>query len=250
MLFKGGNSKYLIVFGVVLFLAIGVIAEENGVDIAKSIGKSLSNETQKYIKDFVSGENVAEEDIHSIKEIDLQNPPEEVKLGKEIDDTNVAIYEVNYTKEEENKKLFVVTYSSEKFKVPLELKPANAVEYLSFGETLETSGSVYLKTNTGVRSSAEKGYVMMDAGSITGISTNIEAVSGEGRINVIVYVNGEDVSLRNLIYVDSTGIKNDYDKQSKDIIKFQPGDVISVYVETQGGVTWKDAINLVKIELD
>ncbi|MFA4953461.1 MAG: hypothetical protein WC584_04525 [Candidatus Pacearchaeota archaeon] len=242
---KRGGWRYLIVLGVVLFLAVGVIAEENGIDISKSIGKSLSNETQEYIKDFV-----AEENINSIEQVDLQNPPEEVKLGKEIDDTNVAIYEVNYTKQNESKKLFVVTYSSEKFKVPLELKPANAVEYLSFGETLETSGSVYLKTNTGVRSSAEKGYVMMDEGSITGISTNIEAVSGEGRINMIVYVNGEDVGLRNLVYVDSAGIKKDYDKQSQDVIKFQPGDVISVYVETQGGVAWKDAINLVKIELD
>ena len=61
---------------------------------------------------------------------------------------------------------------------------------------------------------------------------------------------GEDVGLRNLIYVDSAGVKKDYDKQSKDVIKFRPGDVISVYVETQGGVSWKDAINLVKIEIE
>ncbi len=245
-MYKRGQGKYILVFVIGLALALGVVAESSGINSGIS---KISNETQKFIKDFVEEQEISEENINSIEQIDLQNPPEEVKLGNEIDDTNVAIYEVNYTKENESKKLFVVTYSSEEFKVPFELKPANAVEYLSFGEVMETSGSVYLKTNTGVRTSAEKGYVMMDEGSITGISTNIEAVSGEGRINVIVYVNGEDVGLRNLIYVDSAGVKKDYDKQSKDVIKFQPGDVISVYVETQGGVVWKDAINLVKIEL-
>jgi len=244
---KKGQSKYWLFGIIILFLVVGVMAAE-GEGISKKIS-SLSNETESFIKSFAE-KDISAGEINSIEQIDLQNPPEEVKLGDKIADTNIAIYEVNYTQENENKNLFVVTYSSEKFEVPLELKPANAIEYLSFGETLETSGSVYLKTNTGVRSSAEKGYVMMDAGSVTGISTNIEAVSGEGRINVIVYVNGEDVGLRNLIYVDSAGIKKDYDKQSKDVIKFQPGDVISVYVETQGGVSWKDAINLVKIELD
>lgn len=244
---KRGNWKYLLIFVLVLFLVIGVMAAQSE-EISKKIS-NLSNETEKFLKDFI-GKNISSDEINSIEQIDLQNPPEEVKLGDKIADTNIAIYEVNYTKENENKNLFVVTYASGKFKVPLELKPANAVEYLSFGESLETSGSVYLKTNTGVRSSADKGYVMMDSGSITGISTNIEAVSGEGRINIIVYLNGEDVGLRNLIYVDGAGIKKDYDKQSKDVIKFQPGDVISVYVETQGGVSWKDAINLVKIEMD
>ena len=242
-----GSWKYLLVSVVALSLIVGVMAAQ-GEEISKKIS-SLSNETESFIKGFIE-KDISVEEINSIEQIDLQNPPEEVKLGDEIADTNIAIYEVNYTKENESKNLFVVTYSAEEFAVPLELKPATAIEYLSFGEVMETSGSVYLKTNTGVRSSAEKGYVMMDEGSITGISTNIEAVSGEGRINVIVYVNGEDVGLRNLIYVDSAGVKKDYDKQSKDIIKFQPGDIISVYVETQGGVSWKDAINLVKIELN
>ena len=209
---KKGQSKYWLFGIIILFLVVGVMAAE-GEGISKKIS-SLSNETESFIKSFAE-KDISAGEINSIEQIDLQNPPEEVKLGDKIADTNIAIYEVNYTQENENKNLFVVTYSSEKFEVPLELKPANAIEYLSFGETLETSGSVYLKTNTGVRSSAEKGYVMMDAGSVTGISTNIEAVSGEGRINVIVYVNGEDVGLRNLIYVDSAGIKKDYDKQSR-----------------------------------
>lgn len=244
---KRGSWKYLLVFFVAVFLIVGVTAEKENVSRKIS---SLSNDTQKYIKNFVDKEKISEDKINSIEQVDLQNPPEEVKLGDKIEDTNVAIYQVNYTKENESKNLFVVTYSSEEFKVPLELKPATAMEYLSFGETAETSSSIYLKTNTGVRSSADKGYVMMDEGSITGISTNIEAVSGEGRINIIVYINGEDVGLRNLIYVDAVGIKKDYDKQSKGVIKFLPGDVISVYAETQGGIVWKDAINLVKIELD
>ena len=257
----------MIILALALVLVVGVIAQTNetaGNENANSLNEKtaeavaeniisnndLSNDTQKFIKDFVKKENINEEQIGFIGKIDLNNPPEEVKLGDKIADTNIAIYEVNYTKENENKKIFVVAYSSGEFKVPLELRPATAIEYLSFGETMETSGSLYLKTNTGVRSSEEKGYVMMDSGSITGISTNIEAVSGTGRINIIVYINGKDVGLRNQIYVDSAGVMKDYDKQSKDIVLFQPGDIISVYVETQGDVAWKDAINLVKIELE
>jgi len=268
---RGKSAKFrtrlVIVFFVALTLIVGVVAQissedsEDIEDVRASLvadkiveNEGLSDSTQKFIKDLVKKEKVREEDIEKIEKIDLENPPEKVKLGDSIEGTNVAIYSVNYTKDKElggeNRELFVVTYSSEEFKVPLELKPSSAIEYLSFGEALETTGSNYLKTNTGVRSSAEKGYVMMDYGSITGISTSIEALSGEGRIDVIVYVNGEEIGLRNLIYVEDTGVLKDYDKQSRDVIKFQPGDVISVYVETQGGVAWKDAINLVKVELE
>ena len=218
--------------------------EEKEIDIKDMIKKD-------YIKKFVEEEEILEEDINSIQQIDLANPPDDVKLGKEIEDTNIAIYQVDYNKENESKKLFVVTYSAEEFKVPLELKPATAIEYLNFGESEIVDGSEYLKSATGVQTSKDNGYVMMDYGSITGLSTSLEVIQTSGGVvEIIVYVNGEDAGLRNAIYSPEIGINKDYDKQSKDVVKFQPGDVISVYVKVSGEIKWKDAINLVKIQLD
>ena len=122
---------------------------------------------------------------------------------------------------------------------------------MNFGETEIVDGSGYLKTATGVQTSKDNGYVMMDYGSITGLSTSLEVIQTSGGVvEIIVYVNGEDVGLRNTIYSPEIGINKDYDKQSKDVVKFQPGDVISVYVKVSGEIKWKDAINLVKIQLD
>ena len=204
-----------------------------------------------FIKDFVEKEDISEKDIKSIEQIDLANPPEEVKLGKEIEDTNVAIFQVDYEKQNESKKLFVVTYSGEEFKVPLKLVPATAIEYLNFGEAETTKGSAYLKTATNVKTSEKNGYVMMDYGSITGLSTSLEVLeSSGGVIEIIVYINGEDVGLRNTIYSPELGTNKDYDKESKDVIKFEPGDIISVYVKVNGKMVWTNVINLVKIQIE
>ena len=204
-----------------------------------------------FIKDFVEKEDISEKDIKSIEQIDLANPPEEVKLGKEIEDTNVAIFQVDYEKQNESKKLFVVTYSGEEFKVPLKLKPATAIEYLNFGEAERVDGSAYLKTATNVKTSEKNGYVMMDYGSITGLSTSLEVLeSSGGVIEIIVYINGEDVGLRNTIYSPELGTNKDYDKESKDVIKFEPGDIISVYVKVNGKMVWTNVINLVKIQIE
>lgn len=206
---------------------------------------------QDFVKDFIEKEDISESDIASITPVDLANPPEEVKLGKEIEDTNVAIFQVDYEKQNESKRLFVVTYSGEEFKVPLKLVPATAIEYLNFGEAEKIEGSAYLKTATNVKTSEKNGYVMMDYGSITGLSTSLEVFeSSGGVIEVMVYVNGEDVGLRNTIYSPELGINKDYDKESKDVIKFKPGDVVSVYVKVNGKITWTNVINLVKIQIE
>ena len=275
---EGKLNRIFIVVFIALALVVGVVAQnvsndgdsttnptpppgENSISESGSdtgnINENINEKIKKdYIKKFVEEEGIVEEDINSIEQVDLQNPPEEVKLGEEIDDTNVAIFEVKYDKQDEqnlteNKKVFVITYSGEEFKVPLELVPATAIEYLNFGETQETSESIYLNTAAGVRSSAEQGYVMMDYGSITGISTSMEFLKdSDGIVEVIVYINGEDAGLKNVIYSPSAGVQKDYDKESKGIINFQPGDVISVYVSVNGDVTWKNAINLVKIQLE
>lgn len=247
---KKGSWKYILVFGIVLFLIIGVIAQETSVIQTVS---DLSNETQQYIKDFVAKENIKEDQINSITQVDLNNPPKEIKIDKIDEKTNVGVYEVNYTDEaDKQKKMFMVTYASLTAVAPPEISSGTSVTYLNFGETDLTRGSQYLKTATGVRSSEEKGYVMMDSGSITGLSINVEVVSfsSEGKIDVVVLKNGKEVGIRNSIDVSSVGVKKDYDIQSKDMIKFEAGDVVSVYLQSDGNIQWRNAINLVKLEVE
>ena len=42
-------------------------------------------------------------------------------------------------------------------------------------------------------------------------------------------------------------MKKDYDVQSKEIVSFQAGDVISVVVKKTGEISWRDVINIVEI---
>ncbi len=43
------------------------------------------------------------------------------------------------------------------------------------------------------------------------------------------------------------GIKKDYDVQSKNIVSFEPGDVISAYANIEGDIAFRDAIILIEI---
>jgi len=104
-----------------------------------------------------------------------------------------------------------------------------------------------MESATGVVGSLEKGYVMMRKGSITGISTNLEAVEGEGSVEIIIYKNGKRVNFGNEFVVSNSEIKKDYDTQSKGIIEFEPGDVLSLYVKISGTPVVKDLNTLLEI---
>ena len=90
---------------------------------------------------------------------------------------------------------------------------------------------------------------MLRKGSITGISTNLETVKGEGEIQIIIYKNGKEIGFRNSIDVFSNGIKKDYDIQSREIVTFNGGDIISVQVNSRNNanITWKAVITIVEI---
>jgi hypothetical protein len=162
---------------------------------------------------------------------------------KNIDTTNLAVYQVDYGGD---KPVFVITASGETIKA----SPPKTFAYkmfLNFGASGEVSTPSFLTTANGVEGSLEKGYVMVRDGSITGLSTNLEVLSGEGSVEVMVYVNGQPIGFRNTIYADSTGVKKDYDTQSFGVVNFQKGDVISAYVKTDGNIAIKDVINLIEI---
>ena len=64
---------------------------------------------------------------------------------------------------------------------------------LDFGINGEVDTPTFLNTPNGVEGSLEKGYVMIRDGSITGLSTNLEVLSGEGSVEIMVYVNGQPI---------------------------------------------------------
>jgi len=208
-----------VAFVLIFIMASGVFAE--------SIG--LSGDVQEIVNNIIEKQGISKENIQSVEQVSFDNLPSQVDYGGD-------------------KPVFVITASNEAF------EPAPAVlmykMLLNFGLTGEISESTFLDTATGVEGSNEKGYVMMREGSITGLSTNLEILSGEGSVEVILYINGEPASFSNTISGASTGVKKDYDTQSVGIVEFEKGDVISTKVNIEGNVILKDVINLVEISTE
>lgn len=223
-----------IAFVLIFIMASGVFAE--------SIG--LSGDVQDIVNNIAEKQGINKENIKSVEEVSFNKLPSQVDL-QNIDTTNLVVYQVDYGGE---KPVFVITASDEFF------EPVPAVSMykmlLNFGLTGEVSESAFLHTATGVEGSSEKGYVMMREGSITGLSTNLEILSGEGSVELILYINGEPASFSNTISGASTGVKKDYDIQSVGVVNFEKGDVISTKINVEGNVILKDVINLVEISIE
>jgi len=226
---------------VFIIFVFGIVLTASGV-FAETIG--LSNDAKEIIEDIVLKKGLAEETITSIEPVDYSDLPEAIEI-ENIDDTNLAIYEVDIG---EDRPIYVVTASNEFFEGISAPSTTGEALILDFGYEGEMKKKdEFLKTATGVETSLEKGYVMMRSGSITGISTNLEIVRGKGEIEIIIYRNGEAVEFGNSFVGDSEGVKKDYDVQSEATVKFEAGDVISVSVGADGDVVWKDIITMVEI---
>lgn len=224
-------------FIVIFIMASSVLAESVG----------LSSDAEGVVNNIIENKGINEEDIQSVEEVNFEDLPDQVELGQ-IDTTSIAIYKVDYGTD---KPLFVLTASDESLEAYKEsTNTISKVMFLNFGYNGMMEESGFLKTATGVEGSTEKGYVMMRAGSITGLSTNIDVLGGEGSVEVIIYLNGEAVGFRNTIVGDSTGVKKDYDTQSLGVVNFEKGDVVSVYVNTESNIMFKDVINLVEISVE
>ncbi len=219
----------------IFLLAGGVLAENLAV----------SKDVDTFVKEVVKEKGINQENIKSVEKVDFADLPEEVKL-ENIDDTNLAMYEVDYGGD---KPVFVITVSDTTFKKTLK-EIANKM-ILNFGFNGELGESNFLNTATGVQTSEEKGYVMMREGSITGLSTNLEILDFKEKreVEIIIYKNSEPVGFRNSVLVNSTGIIKDYDLISKDTLSFEPGDVISVYAEVGENIIIKDVITIMEINI-
>ncbi len=229
---KKGTKKvfiYFVMFAAILMLS-GVFAETIG----------LNDSVKKVVNGILENKGIDKDKINSVKEVGFDNLPKQIDV-ENIDQTNLAVYEVDYGGE---KPIFVITASNEMFEATE--NPGIYRAILDFGLAAESSESTFLETVQGVRTSPVKGYVMLRGGSVTGLSTNLEIVSGEGNIDVVVYINGKPSSFSNT-FTGESGVKKDYDTQSMDIINFEKGDVISVYIKSDGNIVYKDIINLVEI---
>ena len=219
--------------GIFLLAFSGVLAE--------------SEEENDFMRKVAEKKGISETEIKNITEINFANLPKEINL-KNIDDSNLALYKIEL---KEGKPVFLVTFSGKNVEKisSTSTQISYSTSLLHFGKNEETSGSTFLKTPLGVQSSLDKGYVMLRKGSITGISTNLEAVNGKGEIQIIIYKNGKEVGFRNSIDVSSNSIKKDYDIQSREIVTFNAGDIISVQVNVgnNADITWKGVITLVEI---
>lgn len=231
---KRGTKKVFIYFA--MFAAILMLS---GV-FAETIG--LNDDVKKIVNEIIQNKGLDKEKINSVKEVSFDNLPKQIDV-ENIDQTNLAVYEVDYGGE---KPIFVITASNEIFEATG--TPGIYRAILDFGLAAENSESNFLETVNGVRTGPEKGYVMIRSGSITGLSTNLEITNGEGSVDVIVYINGKPSAFSNTL--TGSGVKKDYDTQSMGIINFEKGDVISVYVKSEGNISYKDVINLVEISTE
>ena len=224
-----------------------ISAEVEEVVDQVSIG-DISKEVFKYVETFVNKRDIKPTEINKISKVNFDDLPKEVNI-ENVGDTNLVIYQIDYFDSVKGEdKLFVVTYSVEELRAQGDLIIAHDKrQFLNFGFAGEMIDPGFLETATGVEGSLEKGYVMMRHGSITGLSTNLEVVKdGEGQIEIRIYKNGESIGFGNTLSAD-LGVKKDYDIQSKDVVTFEPGDVISVYINAPEGIVWKDVITLVEI---
>ncbi len=79
---------------------------------------------------------------------------------------------------------------------------------------------------------------------------NLETLEGSGVIYITLYKNGEEIGFRNSFIVETSDngkVMKDYDVQSVGTVNYEQGDVISMYVESDGEVLWKDVITRVEI---
>jgi len=245
---------------VMLILAVGVfttadasddVAPEVSAQVDMVAEGDITEEVKEYVEDFVEKkEGVSSSDISNIKEVDFNKLPKEVNI-ENVGDTNLAIYEIEYTEpgEQVQDKVFVVTYAVEKLRAQGDLIIAHDKrQFLNFGFDGEMKESGFLKSATGVEGSLEKGYVMMREGSITGISTSLDvSKTGDEDIEIVIYINGNSVNFGNALSGDLDGAKKDYDVQSNGVVTFEPGDVISVYAKADGKLVWEDVITMIEI---
>lgn len=237
--------KRLVVIAVALVLIVSMtfaFAAENQTEPAGS--KVVSEDVEIFVKDVAQKKGLNEEDVEEVTEVNLTNLPEQINF-ENIDETNIALYQLKVKNETEP--LFIIT-AGEKL-IERQEKVFSNKFLLNLGLAEEIVDDTFLKTSAGVKTSLEKGYVMTESGSVTGLSTSLEVTSANAgdMIEILIYINGKEVGFRNTFIIDETGTMIDYDSVSQNTIKFSEGDVISLKVLLSEGVKVKDINTLLEL---
>jgi hypothetical protein len=254
---KKRKNKLFVIIGicmvVLLITSVLITAADNSQvnQIVQEKTNQVSADVTNYVENFVDKKGIDPSTINNITQVNFNDLPKEVNINN-VSDANLAIYQVDYNQSSQKQsKVFVVTYSVSKLKSQGDIIVAQDTrEFLNFGINGEENQSVFLNSATGVEGSSDNGYVMMRSGSITGISTSLEALAGNGNVDIVIYKNGQPIQFGNSFVIDSSGIKKDYQVQSKGTVTFESGDMISVYAKSSDGVTYKDVTTLVEITTD
>ena len=186
-------------------------------------------------------ENVTGKKVENITKLNSEELKQKLN-AIEIKNNSVGVFEV---KVQNSKPLFAITASTAN--PAITTQTSYSVSLLTFGVPGEINDSSFMATSAGSLTSADTGYVMLGNGSITGISTSLETTNGKGTLQVVIMKNGVPINFGNEIHVASNGAQKDYDIQSRDIVNFQSGDVISIYLKNDNGVVLRDATTLVQI---
>jgi len=134
---KKEMGKFYFVFAVVIILVLA-----SGV-FAQSVG--LSGKTKEIVDKIVEDQGISKDKIKSVEKVDFDKLPSQVDL-KNIDSTNLAVYEVDYGGEAP---VFVVTASKELLEIEASDKIYKRM-LLTYGIKGDISETTFLNTGTGV----------------------------------------------------------------------------------------------------
>ncbi len=239
-----GGGVFVLILSSLLLVGVFVTAQELP-QVSDFLNDSVSPVITSYVQDFVAERGIATDAIESVTPVDLQTLPDSIEI-QNVNDASLSIYAVNYTESAENKQVFVVTYATSELGGKGDLLLQNRRMLLAFGKSGTITNETFLLSAAGVTGSFETGYVMLRAGSITGLSTSAQNLGDSVRI--VVYKNGEAVHLGNML--SGTGAVKDYDLVSEDSVTFVSGDVISVRVESTGTLAVSDITTLIELVTD
>jgi len=252
-------SAVAVLFILGIFAFVSAVNDDPSSNVSENVSEQVSDivnssvpvlpaSVSEYVEEFVSKKGISPDKISEVSQVSFDDLPKEVNI-ENVNDNNLAIYEVDYNETlGDQKKMFVITYSVDKLRTQGDLIVSRDKRmFLNFGLNKEITSSEFLNTASGVEGSLDEGYIMMREGSITGISTvlDITQPSEQGQIEIIIYKNGNPIGFGNTFNSNTIGIKKDYDVQSNGVVSFEPGDVISAYVKVNGSL--KDVITLVEI---
>ena len=138
-------KKILLGILLAVLLLVGVFAAVTN----ESVGEEVST----FVQDFVSKRGIAPENVKGVSQVDFNALPKEVNI-ENVGDSNLAIYQVDYSENNQDKKVFVITYSVEKLLSQGDIIVAqDKRNFLDFGFSGVMSETGFLETSTGVETS-------------------------------------------------------------------------------------------------